>query len=670
MLRVNLSNRVNNTNLPKSAGLLPVFEAIVNSIQALEDAGQPSDGQIEVCPIREASLDLEKDKAPIVSFRIQDNGIGFIDANYDSFLTSDSDYKAQRGGKGVGRLLWLKAFAHVEIESVFEQDGLKQRAFRFAKDSEFEGDPVKVIAGRERQTVVTLTDIVEEYAASIPRDLERIAQKIVEHCLPLFMASYVPRIRLREGDRSIDLNAFFDRYCADRSSTHDFEVMGLKFTLTGFRLFDTQVHDHALVFTAHGREVVKDRLYRYIPNLRARLSDGEAGLFTFLGYVRGDYLDENVNVERTGFTFGDRRSDDGSLNVQICLEDICHSAIALVERELKPQLDRLDLDKAATVIGYVDGKAPQYRVLLNEKERAATLKRISPGLDERRLEAALHEILHERDVKARTAMDDAIAKSPAGVSPEQYLTAIKAAVEAYNEVGKSKLADYVSHRKVIIDFLERALRRDQETGEYSLESVLHNLIFPMRTTSDEVNFNDHNLWLIDERLAFHVYLTSDISLRKAKRVSSQSLKRGDVLIFDRALAYNEGERPVDSITIIEFKRPDRGAYRDDNPLTQVTDLLEELRRGHYKDDRTGREVKLKSGDIPAYIFIVCDLTDEMEKIAKLSLKKTPDQQGYYGFITEHSAYVEIVSYDKLLEDAQKRNRAFFDALGISRIGLL
>jgi hypothetical protein len=669
MLRVNLGNRVNNTFLPKSAGLLPV-EAIVNSIQALEDAGQPSDGRVEISPIRETSLDVERDlkeRAPIVSFRIEDNGIGFTDANYESFLTSDSDYKAQRGGKGVGRLLWLKAFDHVEIDSVFEQDGFKQRVFRFARDSDLADDPIAESIEPQRRTVVTLSQVFNDFAASIPRDLDRIAQRIVEHCLPFFMATYVPKITLQEAGHTIDLNLYFDRYCADRSTKQDFDVGGFQFTLTGFRLFDTQVHDHALVFTAHGREVVTDRLHRYIPNLRARLSDGQSGSFTYLGYIRGSYLDSNVNVERTGFTFGDRRSTDGSLNVQTCLEDISGAAVALVEQELKPQLDSLDQEKAETVTRYVEDKAPQYRILLSENGRVDTLKRITPGLDERHLESALHGILHEKTVEARAAMENAISKSPEGISPDEYLASIKTAIGAYNEVGKSKLADYVSHRKVIIDFLERALKRDEESKSYSLEEVIHNLIFPMRTTSDDVNFDDHNLWLIDERLAYHVYLTSDKSLRSAKRLSNDSKKRADLLVFDRALAYSEGEKPVGAITLVEFKRPDRSDYRNDNPLSQVTDLLDELRAGHYKDERTGREVKLSADNVPAYVFIVCDMTAEIEKIAKLSLQRTPDQLGYFGFIKEHSAYVEIISYDKLLNDAQKRNRAFFDALGISSI---
>lgn len=47
-------------------------------------------------------------KGKITGFRSTDNGIGFNDANMESFLTLDSEYKASRRGRGVSRLLWRR----------------------------------------------------------------------------------------------------------------------------------------------------------------------------------------------------------------------------------------------------------------------------------------------------------------------------------------------------------------------------------------------------------------------------------------------------------------------------------------------------------------------------------------------------------------------------------
>lgn len=43
---------------------------------------------------------------------------------------------------------------------------------------------------------------------------------------------------------------------------------------------------------------------------------------------------------------------------------------------------------------------------------------------------------------------------------------------------------------------------------------------------------------------------------------------------------------------------------------------------------------------------------------------TPDGAGYFKFHTQLNCYIEILSYDKMLDDAKKRNRAFFEKLQI------
>ena len=66
----------------------------------------------------------------VTGFIVKDNGVGFTQKNFESFLTSDSDYKMEKGGKGVGRFLCLKAFDQIEVESVYRDNGgIKQRSF-------------------------------------------------------------------------------------------------------------------------------------------------------------------------------------------------------------------------------------------------------------------------------------------------------------------------------------------------------------------------------------------------------------------------------------------------------------------------------------------------------------------------------------------------------------
>jgi hypothetical protein len=70
-------------------------------------------------------------------FAITDNGIGLNDENFDSFNTAFSDHKLSRGGKGLGRFTWLKAFDKVEIDSTFEKQGEDPQRRRFTFDEDY-----------------------------------------------------------------------------------------------------------------------------------------------------------------------------------------------------------------------------------------------------------------------------------------------------------------------------------------------------------------------------------------------------------------------------------------------------------------------------------------------------------------------------------------------------
>ena len=105
---------------------MPLFEAVSNSIHAIEEAGRaPDESRIRIEIKRSAPrLSLDPDaklgQGDIDGFTVTDNGIGFNDVNFKSFRTLDSEHKVDKGGRGVGRLLWLKAFETVSVESVFQ----------------------------------------------------------------------------------------------------------------------------------------------------------------------------------------------------------------------------------------------------------------------------------------------------------------------------------------------------------------------------------------------------------------------------------------------------------------------------------------------------------------------------------------------------------------------
>ena len=129
-MRGDIVNRVRRLPKPTQAAeaLQPVFEAVSNALHAVEDLfgdRYQDDGRI--------SINISNARAPAdIEIIVSDNGTGLNQDRFEAFCTTDTDYKLAKGGKGVGRLLWLDAFQQISVQSVYREDGRTlQRSFNF-----------------------------------------------------------------------------------------------------------------------------------------------------------------------------------------------------------------------------------------------------------------------------------------------------------------------------------------------------------------------------------------------------------------------------------------------------------------------------------------------------------------------------------------------------------
>ncbi len=250
---------------------------------------------------------------------------------------------------------------------------------------------------------------------------------------------------------------------------------------------------------------------------------------------------------------------------------------------------------------------------------------------------------------------------------ENYNEKIKETIKNYNEkindFSKSNLAEYITSRKAILDIFEDVYYKDPD-DKSALEDVIHKFIFPMRKTSDEVDYTKHNLWIIDERLSYHYYLSSDLKLKSNPNTLSSSNDRPDLLIYDDAIATTEidGDR-YSSITLVEFKRPNRDDYsRVENPIVQVMDYVETLRENKILD-RRNRPIEVDKGT-KFYAYIIADIKNtKLEKVCReMQCTMTSDKHMATLYHKELNLYIEIISFKKLIEDSKKRNQILFDKL--------
>lgn len=669
-LSTNLRGRLRNTPLPRSHGLLPLFEAVVNSIHAIEDV-QIKDGSIVVDIIREHSLQFE-DSEPrrgaqpvdnILGFKVEDNGIGFNDENMGSFETLDSEYKAKLGCRGVGRLLWLKAFSQVLVDSTFLINGkMLNRKFSFSPTG-----VTQISMGEagvaKRSTSVHLDGFDKNYREKSQKTVRAIATSLLEHCLWYFVRDGgSPHITVRDGDETISLDEIYQEYMFSSANKQILTIKDHKFELTHIKLRAASGKNHLIAWCASNRVVEEEAISGKLPGLHGRLHE-EGGDFIYACYVSSAYLDEHVRPERTSFDIG---SDlFASLNLDLIRSYVLQAASKYLESYLiqNKYQAKLRVDK------FVAEKAPRYRPIL---ARISDEKlSVDPAISDRDLDLLLHRQLSEMESELLQEGHE-ISIQGAMQSIGNYSERIRSYLEKASELKQSDLADYVFHRKVILDILEQAIRLGDD-GKYAREELIHEVIMPLRRTSNEVKFDSCNLWLVDERLAFHDYLASDKTLSSMPITGDTSAKEPDLCalnVFDQPLLVSDGERlPLASIVVVEIKRPmrnDASAGEDKDPIEQALGYLERIRNGGVMT-ASGRPIP-KSEEIPGFCYVICDLTKTVEKRCKsMNLTVTSDHLGYFGYNTNYKAYIEVISFDRLLNSARERNRAFFDKLGLPSV---
>jgi len=661
---ISLKGRIKNFNLPKNQPLLPLHEAIVNSIHSIEErhkAGVVFDGKIVVRIIRSEQFAMSEidELPPIDSFDIIDNGIGFNEANMESFLESDSTYKSHLGGKGVGRFSWLKAFEEAKIESVYNDNGeFVKREFIFnTKKNDIDDSLTDVESAQDNKTIVSLIHCIKPYSDNLPKRVSTVAMHIIQHCLIYFMSEECPEIILTDDNETCNLNDLFrEKIHPDENSSY-FQIGKDEFRLLHVKSVETTIGSNKLYLCAHNRLVETKELDKYITNLDASIHKRNG--FWYIGVLSGKVLDESVDMNRLSFSIPDGGPLISMAGITT-MDQIMKQVQSAVSEFLKEFLEPIANEKIEKIKQYVTNTAPQYRHLLKYSPNA--IEAIKPNLSEEKLDDELHRIKRDFDKDVRSENSKLLRGLKDGtIGTTEYIQRFSQQIEKINSANGSALAEYVAHRKVILDLLEFSLHR-KDNGSFQTESVLHDLIYPMRSTSDDTPYGNHNLWLIDEKLAYCSYISSDVPFSNDNKEP-----RSDIMVLDNPVAVSDEENrgtEYDTIIIFELKRPMRNDYNgNSNPIHQLYSYVRKLKT-NKTTDKNGRIIKVGT-NTKFYLYAVCDVTASLVDILdEDDFVETPDKMGYYKFNQKYNAYIEVLSCDKILNDATKRNKILFDKLGI------
>ena len=235
-------------------------------------------------------------------------------------------------------------------------------------------------------------------------------------------------------------------------------------------------------------------LKKIIVNLDSDIFEREG--YWYLGVLTSRYLDENVDMNRLSFSIPQESSV--LLPNEPGLDDIIKSVAAAVRSYLSDYLTGVGERKQERIQKYTTDVAPQYRHLEHYvPERIAALK---PGLSNEELDDALYGIKRDFENQTKSECIVLMEKLERGdISSEEYQRQFQETIGKVSDVNRAALAEYVVHRRIILNLFGRGLDI-KDDGKFNLEKYMHQLIYPMRSTSDDMPYENHNLWVLDEKL--------------------------------------------------------------------------------------------------------------------------------------------------------------------------
>lgn len=626
--------------------LLPVIEAVSNGIHGIEarfgGVNGAHEGQVKIV-FRNAT------DPGALEVTVSDNGIGLNKKNYEEFKIPFSGHKLDRNGRGFGRFIAFKVFKYINYTSSYEIDGeLNHRCFEFdvfqekeIKEAPHGDDNLKCgVTVRYKEVREGWENIVEFLTA------ERVSQTVATHFMPYFLYGWLPRITIEFNEEPArDITEEYARiFVSNENGEFECDIDGARekvsYRITRLPL-GGKFKSHCLLLSAADRIVgnpidLKEKIGR------SSFEDEQGNRYVVVVVAAGDAFDARLNDTRTSVDL----SQDGIREI------VNHITQQVIARELA-QIKSI--------------KSAQVEAVRGVLRRNPILKM---GLRGQRIE-------------------DYVESQPNNWSEEQFVSNLaverarenarleKVIISVYNDEiayqqsiqrilkdvsdNTDALAEYVIHRKQIIDMVEAA-RKHGDHGKHSAERVIHEIIFKRFSDNLKTGMFDHNLWLVDDTLAFSPYITSDRAIGGGRRLKGAKIP--DLAFFDDCLVL--GEDDGTTITIIEFKRPSRDDYRmgssKSDPILQVRETLEKVTRPGGVEKGDGTHFTFR-GAIRKFGFLVADLTPTLiDVLRNYDFKNNVDPNIYYRYWDNDDILIQVYGYDLLVESAKKRNQAFFSVL--------
>jgi hypothetical protein len=691
MYQVDINDVVKNYDLNDSEGFLfCLFEAVSNALYCCVNN---QDIRITVRFTREYKAnELTRDNDNfIIAFSVTDNGIGFINDNFDKF--TNKIYKTNHeGGKGLGRVAFLKVFRDVHIESCFIEDGkYYSRNFKFDTDNIV--DKKKEITNKNNpETTVYFKHIKDDFLDDTKKSTEYYSGEILNHF-------YIFLYFLLEQNKKFEIKIIDDsgkiseeiinekKLKADKIKKDSFIIRDP----SGFGEMEPVTFDilHIKTKNIEGNKafyVVDERSAGEIKKIdipQCLFEDTNGSTFYYFVYLKSDFFNRFLNESRTKLSI----PTEGKKNIkkfiteeeiikrlQRNIEKFLEYELSILETQIEKKISKILTDDDNNLT--VNNKSYLY-ILADDETKKELLSKIKFNDTEKNVINKIrnfHEELQTKTVEQINIVVEKLKKDKKSKTADIDYVKLEADLQfltqKINIENSVNLSSYIMYRKYVLNLFHEGLEYYKTSKEFN-EAFFHNILMQKRSH----NAVDSNLWMLDDLFLFFEGTSEqpiqNIEINGQKAIRDLTIEEIQMLNeFDRKRL----EKRIDLLffpaekqcIIIELKDPKIGVA---DSIAQLDKYAEYL-------------ANFIKPDFSIEFFYTYLITDNFNKYDRpgASFRKI---YGIEGFV-RHSAdiksfdndmsianqYSEVIRYTDIYERARKRNRIYLQKLNIMEDNLI
>lgn len=580
-----------------------IREGVTNSIQA-----GASTISVDLRFDRQLGLFGDEVRNVLDKIIITDNGEGFTQDNLNYFEEICTGHKDDIGGKGVGRLAFLKYANQVEISSQFASELVE---FRYTPDFKLD-DVRKTASTGPEETRITLSELKEKINTQVTKLVNGICDDLR---LLLFLKKQAGRIitiKFTHNSRQPFADDFiFSNDVIEAQKTKTFKFQDESFDCY---LFRDEAPRKGIVALLCADDLCVEEI-----QISKRFD-----ICRYVISVTSAYLNHRSNIERQKLEIPKTEADAdivSPISRESLLPRIQKECLAMIDEASKGDVDSF---KSANI-----EKLKKYYPFIN----VGTLSSDAAIIDADEIVKAYRAQQARREDKLIEELEDGR----------------DVAFDDISNLASDDLARFIIHRALLINSLSNIPKN-------SIEEVLHNAI--LRKHCDGNDIRENNVWLVDDKFLSYSSIYSDESLAKIVREVGEETESKQQRKPDVAAFYSkDNEGKPNKLVIIEFKKPGADIFENNKSLIQCRIYASEL----VDRIKSIREV---------FAFSVVEIDDEFYKDMKRTGFKDvfslSERVVYNDFVIgsddDTPLHLYVMPATSLICDAKARNRVFEEVL--------